>query len=142
MVQPPPRQSPVVQSPAVNPPLGLDGYCPVELSENATWKKGNRLWGARHRGRTYLFVGAEQQRRFLAQPDLYAPVLSGNDVVMAVEQSRHVSGHRRHGVFFGGKVYLFSDEASLEKFSKNPHHYAKQILQAMRAGGSQRQQLH
>ena len=133
--------------PSSNPPLGLDGYCPVQLSDDMyrnlpRWTLGDRRWGAIHRGRTYLFAGPEQQRRFLADPDRYAPVLSGNDVVLAVEQGQAVPGRREHGALFASKAYLFSSEASYEKFSKNPHHYAKQILQAMRAGGSQRQQLH
>jgi len=128
----------VAQTPAPNPPLGLDGYCPVELTENVTWVLGDRKWGALHRGRTYLFAGPEQQRRFLAQPDRYAPALAGNDVVIAVEDGRHVSGHRKHGVFFGGKVYLFTDEASLAKFSKNPNHYASRAVQSAQAGVQQR----
>ncbi|MBN2474735.1 MAG: thioredoxin family protein [Pirellulales bacterium] len=120
------------QAAAMNPPLGLDGYCPVELNENTAWVEGNRLWGVRHENRTYLFAGPEQQRRFLAQPDRYAPVLSGNDVVVAIEQGQSIAGRRQHGVFFGGKVYLFADETSLRKFTANPAHYATQALQAMR----------
>lgn len=140
-------QPPSGGRPSSNPPLGLDGYCPVQLSDDMyrnlpKWTLGDRRWGAIHRGRTYLFAGPEQQRRFLANPDRYAPMLSGNDVVMAVELGETVPGRREHGVLFSSNVYLFSSEASLEKFSKNPHHYARQILQAMRAGGSQRQQLH
>ena len=49
-----------------NPPLGLDGFCPVQLTEKGVWSQGNRRWGAIHRGRTYLFAGPEEQRRFLA----------------------------------------------------------------------------
>jgi len=129
-----------------NPPLGLDGYCPVQLSDDMKanlyrWTLGDRRWGAIHRGRTYLFAGPEQQQRFLADPDRYAPVLSGNDVVIAVEQGQAVFGRREHGLLFGSQVYLFADEASLDKFSKNPQQYARQILQAMRAEASQRRPL-
>jgi YHS domain-containing protein/thioredoxin-related protein len=134
----PALHAPTGQSPQTNPPLGLDGYCPVQLSDDMKanvyrWTMGDRRWGAIHRGRTYLFAGPEQQQRFLADPDRYAPVLSGNDVVMAVEQGQAVSGRREHGVLFRDNVYLFAGEASLETFSKNPEHYARQILQAMQA---------
>lgn len=127
---------PFGQHPPANPPLGLDGYCPVQLCDDMKahryrWTLGDRRWGAIHRGRTYLFAGPEQQRRFLADPDGYAPVLSGNDVVVAVEQGRSVPGHRRHGVFFADQVYLFASESSLEKFTKDPDRYAQQVLQAM-----------
>lgn len=147
---PPPSQqqlvagpsAPTAQIPPGNPALGLDGCCPVELAEKSKWTLGDRRWGAHHRGRTYLFSGPEQQRRFLAQPDRYAPVLSGNDVVMAIEQGKAVAGYREHGVFFGSKVYLFASEASLERFSADPNHYANQALQAMQPRGYQRQHFH
>lgn len=136
--------APSSQRPPINPPLGLDGYCPVQLDDDMRanlkrWTLGDRRWGAIHRGRTYLFAGPEQQRRFLADPDRYAPVFGGNDVVIAVEQGQTVPGRREHGVRFhsqiyGSNVYLFANEVSLEKFSKNPDHYARQILQAMQAG--------
>jgi YHS domain-containing protein/thioredoxin-related protein len=132
--------------PLSNPPLGLDGYCPVQLSDDMKanlfrWTMGDRRWGAIHRGRTYLFAGPQQQQRFLADPDRYAPVLSGNDVVIALEQGRAVPGRREHGVLFYGQIYLFADEASLEKFARNPQHYASRVFQAMRAEGSQRQAM-
>jgi YHS domain-containing protein len=100
------------------------------------WTLGDRRWGATHRGRTYLFSGPDQQRRFLADPDRYAPVLSGNDAVLAVEEGRAVPGRRQHGVFFNDRVYLFSNEESLDKFTQNPHHYASEVLQAVQAGNS------
>jgi protein disulfide-isomerase len=114
---------------AVPPPIGLDGFCPVQLAEKSVWSPGNRRWGAIHRGRTYLFAGADEQRRFLADPDRYAPVNSGDDVVLTLEQNRSVPGTRIHGVSYGGRVYLFADEASLDKFSKNPKYYAERATQ-------------
>jgi protein disulfide-isomerase len=132
--------------PSSNPSLGLDGYCPVQLSDDMKanlhrWTLGDRRWGAIHRGRTYLFAGPEQQQQFLADPDRYAPVLSGNDVVIAVEQGQTVLGRREHGLLFSNRVYLFASEASLDRFSENPSRYAQQVVQAMRAGGDQRRQL-
>lgn len=120
------------QPPVTSPPLCLDGYCPVTLSEKQQWVVGDRRWGAVHRGRTYLFAGPEEQRRFFTDPDRYAPTVSGNDVVLATEQGQAVPGMREHGVFFGNRVYLFSSEASLEKFVKNPNQYASQALGASR----------
>jgi len=116
--------------PTGNPRLGLDGCCPVTLVEQQKWIAGDRRWGANHRGRTYLFVGPEEQQRFLADPDRYAPVLSGYDVV-AAEAGRLVPGLREHGVFFDGHVYLFADEDSLLQFSARPEHFADRAWQAM-----------
>ena len=62
-------------------------------------------------------------------------MVSGNDVVLAVEQGQIAPGMRQHGVFYQGRVYLFSSEATLQKFSANPAAYnANQSLEALRSG--------
>jgi YHS domain-containing protein/thioredoxin-related protein len=116
-----------------NPLLGLDGFCPVQLVENSQWQPGKRAWGAVHRGRTYLFSGLEERNRFLANPDRYAPVSSGDDVVLLLDQGHSVPGHREHGLQFEGHVYLFASEVTLERFHSNPHYYADRALQAIRS---------
>lgn len=117
--------------PPVRAPLGLDGFCPVQLVENSRWQPGKKAWGAIHRGRTYLFTGEDERRRFLANPDHYAPVSSGDDVVLLLEQGRSISGYREHGLQFEGHVYLFSAEETLNKFRSNPRYFADRALQAM-----------
>jgi protein disulfide-isomerase len=121
-----------VQLPSGSPPLGLDGYCPVLLKEQKRWVAGDRRWGAIHRGRTYLFTGPDEQKKFLESPDTYAPVISGNDPVLAMDGGQAVSGRREHGVFYENRIYLFADEASLQRFYQNPNRYAAEVVQAMR----------
>ncbi len=128
------RAATEAQTPQVhagNPPLGLDGYCPVQLTEKERWEKGNSRWGLIHRGRTYLFAGPEQQSRFFADPDRYAPVLSGNDAVLAVEKGQKVPGRREFGAWYEGHVYLFSSEDSLRRFDADPSRYAKPAVSQM-----------
>jgi YHS domain-containing protein len=115
---------------AAAPPLALDGYCPVTLVEQQRWQVGDRRWGAIHRGRTYLFTGPEQQRKFLANPDRYSPAVSGQDVVMALDYGQEVEGKRAMGVEYQNRVYLFSSDASRQAFSQNPKRYAAEVLQA------------
>ena len=128
-----------------NPPLGLDGYCPVQLCDDMVaqqpkWRLGNREWGAIYRDRTYLFTGLQQQRRFLADPDRYAPVMSGNDVVMAIDHGKTIAGKRAHGAFCGEKIYLFANDANLQKFVKNYEHYMTVVLESMRTLAAREQQ--
>ena len=132
--QPPTMQPPAaaIQLPPGSPPLGLDGYCTVMLKEQKRWIAGDRRWGAVHRGRTYLFTGPDEQKKFLESPDTYAPVMSGNDPVLALDNAQSVPGKREHGVFFENRVYLFSQEASLARFYQNPGRYAAEVIQAMR----------
>ena len=137
-----PAASPTVP-PSSNPQLGFDGYCPVQLhddmrSKNMRWTPGDARWGVIHRGRTYLFSGEDQQRRFLADPDRYAPVLSGNDIVLAIDKGQMVPGRREHGVLYEDHIYLFSNEGTLKAFAQNRSHYARLALQAM-ATDAQRQ---
>ena len=136
---PPPAVAPPL--PAINPPLGLDGYCPVSLSEKQQWVPGDRRWGAIHRERTYLFAGPEEKQRFFTDPDRYAPAAAGNDVVLATEQGQAVPGMRQHGVYFGNRVYLFTSEATLDKFAKNPNVYVNQAFGSLRAGAYGGQQM-
>lgn len=128
----PPAPSPPPATSSGNPPIGLDGYCPVTLVQRKQWTKGDARWGAIHRGRTYLFASPEAQQQFLASPDAYSPVMSGDDPVLALDQNQSIPGRRQHGVFYGGRVFLFSSEASLEVFSKNPGRYAAEVQQARR----------
>jgi len=129
----PPQNNVAPQAPAGNPPLGLDGCCPVSLVDKQQWVAGDRRWGVKHRGRLYFFAGPEEQRRFFADPDRYAPVVSGNDIVLAAE-GQVVPGTREFGVYYRNRVYLFSSEASRARFEGNPAAYANQALEALRAG--------
>lgn len=128
-----PSRPPVSDAPPANPPLGLDGYCPVEVLEKERWVRGDPRYGVIHRGRTYLFRGPAEANRFYADPDRYAPVLSGIDVVVAVEENRQVPGKREYGAWYGGRMYLFSSETSFRKFDQDPGRYAAAAAQVAQA---------
>jgi YHS domain-containing protein len=111
-------------------PLGLEGYCPVTLAEKQVWTEGRPQYGARHRGRTYLFAGPEQQRAFLADPDRYAPALSGDDPVLAFEQGKSMPGQRRYGVVCQSRMFLFATPETRDAFAANPEKYAGRVAMA------------
>ena len=122
-----------------NPPLlGLDGFCPVTLIERSRmtpddprcWVRGDSRWGAVHRGVTYLFIGAEEQKRFLANPDRYAPALAGNDSVLAFDRSKLIRGRREFGTFCENRIYLFSSKETLDVFLRDPRRYVEEVRQA------------
>ena len=120
-----------VPLPPGSPPLGLDGYCPVHLARKS-WTKGDARWGAIHHGRTYLFAGPEEQKQFLVSPDAFAPVMGGQDPVLALDAGRQVAGRREFGVYYGNRVYLLADEISYQRFKQNPNRYAAEAMQARR----------
>lgn len=132
---------PAMGLPPGSPPLGLDGYCPVQLIENWNWVVGDRQWGAIHEGRTYLFAGPKERQMFLENPHKYAPVESGDDAVVLREQGVRVPGRRECGGVYDGRLYLFSCEDSYLKFEQaaklagsqqRPSPYAVPVMQAMR----------
>ncbi len=128
-----PPERPLLSAQPEIPPLGLEGYCPVTLLEQERWVRGDPRHGVIHRGRTYLFAGAEEAKRFFADPDRYAPVLSGIDVVVAVEENRQVPGKREYGAWYEGRMYLFSSEDSFRKFDRDPSRYAAAASQVAQA---------
>jgi YHS domain-containing protein len=113
------------------PAQGLDGYCPVTLVEKRIWRKGDVRFGAVHRGRTYLFGSEEAQKQFLANPDHFAPILSGLDAVQYSSNGRTVEGKRDFGVVYRGQVYLFENAASRDAFEKAPDRFVTAAQQAM-----------
>lgn len=121
-----------VPDPHGSMPLGLEGYCPVTLVDHGTWAEGRVQWGVRHRGRTYLFAGAEQQQTFLANPDRYAPALSGDDPVLAMESGTSTPGQRRYGVTYQSRMYLFATPENRATFAANPARYSSAVLVAER----------
>jgi YHS domain-containing protein len=111
-------------------PVGLEGYCPVTLADRGAWVEGRAQWGARHRGRTYLFASAEQQKAFLADPDRYAPALSGDDPVLAFDAGKSTPGQRRYGVTYQSRTYLFSSTETRDAFAANPQRYTSGAMVA------------
>lgn len=121
------------------PPLALDGYCVVQLAEKVRWVKGNPRFGVIHRGRLYLFAGPDEARRFYLDPERYSPVLSGNDLVTAIDQGKMVVGRREHGAWYEGRLYLFSTEESYHRFDQDPQRYITALGQLTAASTARRQ---
>lgn len=105
-------------------PLALEGYCPVTVVHSYEWQLGNPKLDAVHEGRLYLFAGQRERQLFLSQPQRYAPVEAGRDVVRLVDENRNSVGHRQHGMTYDGRMYLFDSEESLKTFHANPSKYA------------------
>jgi YHS domain-containing protein len=117
--------------PPGSPPMALDGYCAVTVTEKERWVKGDPRWGVIHRGRTYLFVGPEEAARFYDDPDHYAPMYSGYDVVAEADSGQKLPGRREYGAWYEGRMYLFATEANYKKFDQNAGYYAKLATQAV-----------
>ena len=111
--------------------LGFDGYCPVSMRNSWKWVAGDPRWGVVHRGRTYWFATAEEQKQFWTDPDRYTPALSGMDPVFAIDHKQQVPGKREHSLDYDGLFYMFASEATLQQFTANPQRYSTGVRQAM-----------
>ena len=118
--------------PVGTPKLAFDGYCPVSLQQAQKWVRGDKTFGAIHRDRTYLFAGETQRQKFLASPDAYSPVFSGNDPVKMLDENQQVAGTRKFGCAYRGAFYLFSSKESMARFAKQPDRYSAGVRQAMK----------
>jgi YHS domain-containing protein len=103
----------------------------VALERDNAWLKGNKQFGAIHRGKLYLFTSADYQKIFLAEPDRYSPALAGYDPVLFADQGELVEGRREFGIRDGVQVYLFANLASRQRFEADPNKYLQSIQQAM-----------
>jgi YHS domain-containing protein len=118
------------------PPAAIDAFCPVTILESGRWHKGNVQFGAVHGGRTYLFASEQAQQKFLANPQRYAPVLSGCDPVVFAETHQLIDGNHNIGMLIGEKTFFFTSEETRKRFELSPHVYMARAQQAMSAGQS------
>jgi len=112
--------------------LLFDGYCPVTLTEELRWVKGNPQFSTEFENGIFYFVSQEAQQRFLTSPHTFAPIASGTDVVEWTLYKKKVVGSRKYGAWYHGNIYLFVDKANYEQFQANPHYFAGQVNQLSR----------
>ena len=109
---------------ALMPTIALDGYCPVSLAQKAKWVKGSTDISTEYEGIIFRFASEEGKVAFAANPELYAPVLRGIDVVELLTNRRETTGSRKFGAWYHGRVFLFVNADNYEKFQNNPELYA------------------
>ncbi len=116
---------------------GLGGYCPVTLQESIgrtragqpagqAWTSGREQFSVRHRGRIYRCASEESRQQLLKDPDRFTPVLSGCDLVEFARNGNLINGNCEFGFIEQktGRVFLFSNRANYEEFSKNCEAYS------------------
>jgi YHS domain-containing protein len=119
----PPAKCEIVSRQSV-PSVALGGYCPVQLCVNGRWVQGDLRWTVVYQGWIYRLSGDEQRRQFLADPNRFVPVNSGNDVVLSVDTNRSVAGQTTYCATYNNRLYMFSSAATQAEFNKTPERYA------------------
>jgi YHS domain-containing protein len=106
-------------------PLGLDGYCPVTVVQSSKWQTGEPKVSAIFEDRLYLFANADALSVFEHDPERFAPVRRGEDVVRWIEQRKKSAGDRRYGLISNQdqRMYLFDSPETRNLFEANPRKY-------------------
>jgi len=99
------------------------GYCPVYL-KSAKFVKGEERFRTVYRGRTYFFASQAALEEFERNPEPYAPVLQGIDVVDLRHTGRHREGYLSYSCDYDGRFYMFRTVENQDRFLANPTHYA------------------
>ncbi|MFN6304206.1 MAG: thioredoxin family protein [Planctomycetota bacterium] len=139
-VTPPTTQPPTKVEPILPTEVAMGGFCPVTLamaieasktgtSPNPAWVKGNGDFAVRHRGRVYHCVSEEALAKFLESPDLFAPVLSGCDLVEYSKSGKWIDGDCRFGFIDKetGRIFLFSSSLNCQEFVQNCESYSSMV---------------
>ncbi len=109
----------------VEVPLALEGYCPVLLGKEEKWVPGNPAYYSMFRGHVFRFSSAAAMKEFEQSPQKFSPVAMGEDIVLMVDRNKRIYGSRKFGVWFQGRVFLFSNQESLDSFAERPEYYAE-----------------
>lgn len=115
----------------------LDGYCPVTMVEQNAWTRGSSEFTSKFGNGIYYFVSEAEKEKFLRNPQFYALVSDGFDIVLLTDQKQKTQGTRRFGIRYADLNFVFATEESREQFRKNPDFYARQaqeIIAARQAG--------
>lgn len=95
---------------------GLKGFCPVVLRDDRRLVDADKEFAVVHKSRTYYVSSAEALRKFEGDPEKYAPVASGHDVILLTVEGRRVEGSLEHAVWYKDRLHLFSSKETLGRF--------------------------
>jgi YHS domain-containing protein len=101
---------------------GLKGFCPVALRDEHDLQNALPEHASLFKGRTYYFSSADAKATFDEQPEQYAPIAGGNDVVMLKTKGTK-EGSLDFAVWYKDRLYLFTSQKTLEQFIATPSEF-------------------
>ncbi|MGK7754177.1 MULTISPECIES: YHS domain-containing (seleno)protein [unclassified Roseovarius] len=100
-------------------PLGMHGVDPVSMFESSAPTQGNAVHTSTYDGVDYYFTSAEAKASFDAAPERYLPQFGGF-CAFGVQVGKKLDGDVRYADIVEGKLYLFVNAATLEKYLEDP----------------------
>jgi YHS domain-containing protein len=111
---------------------GMKGFCPVVLREQRDLVDGRSAYKSTFESQTYLLASQEAKAIFDSNPEKYAPVAGGLDLVVKINSDQLVEGTLDFAAWYRDRLYLFSSPESLEAFSIDPQAYVGPLQRAAR----------
>ena len=103
---------------------GLKGFCPVAIRDDRRLTLALDEFTYEHQSQVYRFSSAEALAKFQANPELYAPMAGGLDVVAVRQGAAVANGSLDHAVWFRHRLHLFSTVENLATFRAAPRTFA------------------
>ena len=97
--------------------------CLVSLVDDRKLVAGRPEFAVRYQGQIVCFASADHASRFQRAPDKYWPILDGACPVVRRVAGQTVIGDPKLGVFYDGRVWLFSSPQRQEMFLSDPGSY-------------------
>lgn len=98
--------------------VAIGGYDPVAYFDSGRPTPGTGHHTATHKGATYLFSSKENQRKFAANPEKYAPQYGGYCAYGVSVGKKFFSDPQRWKIV-DGKLYLNLDKNIQKKFNQD-----------------------
>ncbi len=103
---------------------GLKGFCPVAIRDDRRLTVARDEFSFEYQSQDYRFSSAEALAKFQANPELYAPMAGGLDVVAVRQGAAVANGSLDHAVWFRHRLHLFSTLENLAAFRAAPRTFA------------------
>src|SRR5580693_9742680 len=99
--------------------LAIDGYDPVAFFTDGKLLAGNAEFEFHYGGAVWRFRNVGNREAFAERPDIYMPQFGGYDPT-GVARGVALSGNPNIWLISSQRLYLFYDQARLQKFTADP----------------------
>ncbi len=98
----------------------LCGLCPVSTRQRKEKVPGDPAFSVEFDGHKYWCADAQARQEFEAHPRKYAPVFGGDCAYCYVLEDVRVEGSWFFSTYVNDRLYLFPEQATLDKFLQSP----------------------
>lgn len=114
------NQKSAVATTAGNEVVAFRGASLVTAVERRAVVRGSEQFQIRWRGHVLWFESEAQLRAFAANSELYWPMLNGLCPITLLRSGEQVQGELEYAALFRNRVWLFSSEADMREFLRDP----------------------